>query len=605
MAPSISDPMIQMNGLEVLNGALKTNGIPTCNDSGKLNPTPNGSPEKRSVNIRDLEIKGFLSATSGVANFLNVPFARIPARFREATIIDPRKEKGVVDATSYGPRCPQPFDTLHELTSHLYERMSTSSPQSEFSCLNLNIYAPPTGENLPVLVWIHGGAFTYGDGSCEFGIYETTGEISNQTNNHADGNALVHRSMRIGKPIIVVSLNYRLGYFGFLSSRELLEEARQNGEAGFANQGLNDQRLGLKWVYRSFPRKLLKLTCQVQQNIHFFGGDGFQLTAAGESAGAWSILAHLRSNFPAFQRAFIMSCPTRSGSNHQATFDRLVASTGVPASAPSGDKIAALRSLSPKNLGLLLAGENAMPGWDEKFWVDQDSTLPLEEGPFPSWAKLVVVGMTRSENALFSQLWQTMGADELIRSFRAAFTDSEFAEEVLQAYEINSNSEQPAVVEALVNYTSDCLFAKATYDIASKHGSHPICLYSFDQVDLMEGVFKGASYHSLDNAFLFHLSPVAGQKAPAPWRATADAYSKACIDLVNGEQPWEPYRVGGQIMSFDGERTGLTKDFNYSRWGHLVSSRERTDKFNSGKILLFSAMRAGMALEVLNDQRAR
>jgi hypothetical protein len=52
----------------------------------------------------------------------------------------------------------------------------------------------------------------------------------------------------LGKPIIYVALNYRLGYYGWLASQELRDEALRNGEAGFANQGLHDQRLGLKWV---------------------------------------------------------------------------------------------------------------------------------------------------------------------------------------------------------------------------------------------------------------------------------------------------------------------------------------------------------------------
>lgn len=63
-----------------------------------------------------------------------------------------------------------------------------------------------------------------------------------------DGKFLVQRSVALDKPIIYVGLNYRLGYFGWLASRELKEEAQRNGEVGFANQGLHDQRLALQWV---------------------------------------------------------------------------------------------------------------------------------------------------------------------------------------------------------------------------------------------------------------------------------------------------------------------------------------------------------------------
>lgn len=112
-------------------------------------------------------------SSTAVANFLNIPYARIPARFRQSVLINPRQECGTIDATKYGPRCPQPVDVLHDATKHLYPRMGTFNRQSEFECLNLNIYTPlyaiNTKQNLPVLVWIHGGAFTYGDGGCESG----------------------------------------------------------------------------------------------------------------------------------------------------------------------------------------------------------------------------------------------------------------------------------------------------------------------------------------------------------------------------------------------------------------------------------------------------
>jgi carboxylesterase type B len=104
----------------------------------------------------------------------------------------------------------------------------------EFGCLRLNIYTPANkrdGLLLPVVVWIHGGGFVFGDGGPEF-----------------DGNALVRHSMDTQNPVVFVALNYRLGYFGFLTSRELQAEAAAAGEVAFTNMAFHDQRVALLWV---------------------------------------------------------------------------------------------------------------------------------------------------------------------------------------------------------------------------------------------------------------------------------------------------------------------------------------------------------------------
>ena len=85
---------------------------------------------------------------------------------------------------------------------------------------------------------------------------------------------------------------------------------------------------------------------------------------------------------------------------------------------------------------------------------------------------------------------------------------------------------------------------------------------------------------------------MAGSKAPAPLKAAADAHSKACIDDVNGEVPWESYRVTGQAMLFDGEKTGLSKEGNFARWTHLTPTEERREMFTTGgRSLVFTAIK--------------
>jgi carboxylesterase type B len=210
------------------------------------------APENATVQICDLRINGFVNPNTNVVTFLNIPYARIPARFSEARLIDPRQEDGVIDATKFGPCCPQPHDVIHDMTGHLYPKVIDSSLSAEFTCLSVNIYAPSDAlsstKKLPVFAWIHGGAFTYGDASDE---YSKCGVICLRrmlTKWFSDGSYMVQHSVARGKPIIVVSMNYRVGAYGFLTSKELQAEARGRGETGYANLGFHDQRLGLQWV---------------------------------------------------------------------------------------------------------------------------------------------------------------------------------------------------------------------------------------------------------------------------------------------------------------------------------------------------------------------
>lgn len=123
--------------------------------------------------------------------------------------------------------------------------------------------------------------------------------------------------MEVGNPILLVAINYRLNVFGSISSLELREEARRIGEPHVPKLGLHDQWMALQWI---------------QCNIYSFGGDPNRITLCGESAGALSILCHLKAGIPLFHQAMIQSPPflrLRSLQTAQAAFDRLVESAGV------------------------------------------------------------------------------------------------------------------------------------------------------------------------------------------------------------------------------------------------------------------------------------
>lgn len=141
--------------------------------SGSRTPLKiDNSAAPRTLQIGSLAVRGFTS-TSGVANFLNVPYAQIPARFKAAQLLDPTVLEGELDARYYGPRCPQPIDPIHIIMHNMFEVQSMEQYSSEFDCLHLNIYAPADfeqrAEKLPVFAYIHGGAFNCGDNTTEFG----------------------------------------------------------------------------------------------------------------------------------------------------------------------------------------------------------------------------------------------------------------------------------------------------------------------------------------------------------------------------------------------------------------------------------------------------
>jgi para-nitrobenzyl esterase len=201
--------------------------------------------------------KGFVSGitNNGVRSYKGVPYAAPPIgqlRWKET---QPHATwKDTLKCTQFGAspmqNDPKPFMMWTE------EFITPPRPLSEDG-LYLNIWttAKSPEEKLPVLVWIHGGAFSSGSGACA--IY--------------DGEALAK------KGIIYVSINYRLGVFGFLAHPDLTKESGRNSSG---NYGLRDQIEALKWIHN---------------NIKAFGGNPDRVIIAGQSAGSMSVQALVAS----------------------------------------------------------------------------------------------------------------------------------------------------------------------------------------------------------------------------------------------------------------------------------------------------------------------
>jgi carboxylesterase type B len=506
--------------------------------------------KKVSIQVGGVKVQGFVNPATQVANYLGIQYATIPARYRQAKAIDLAQLDGILDATRYGPRCPQ-LPITRDNRAHLYEGIPDSSeyPLDELGCLRLNIYVPQGASGpLPVVVWIHGGGFVFGDGNSEY-----------------DGNYLVQHSAERGKPIIFVAMNYRLGFFGFLTSKELRAEAEADGETPFVNLAMHDQRVALLWV---------------QRHIQHFGGDPANVTIAGESAGGWSVLAHLRSDVPVCQRGMILSSPNLDFPDPekvQETFDELVASTGVAADASAEEKLKALRKMESADVVKSILPRFSTPCWDDKWFTYQDGKRPVAgPAPFGPWVKGVVAGATRDEAALFGLgEWRNWTPQQFEDRVKSSFTNPRVAKEMADAYGISSDAPVEKCLAGLIAMATDGGFSSLPYIVAeaSSDTSTPVSVYRFAQADTFDvSPLKGYAWHAIDNPFFCRFPAVAGPKADPNVRETANRLSQAIFDLAYGSQPWPAYHHKNEVMVLNGKESHLEEVTGQDRWRKVATS---------------------------------
>lgn len=194
-------------------------------------------------------LEGTRDTASGIRMFKGIPYAEPPVgdlRWKPPQPV--KKWTGVRQAAQFGARCMQ---------QPLFGDMNFRSNGMSEDCLFLNVWTPAKSgkERLPVLVYFFGGGFMAGDGS----------------EPRYDGESMAR------KGIVALTVNYRLGVFGFLAHPELTMESPQHASGNYA---LLDQSAALHWV---------------QQNIAAFGGDPKKVTIAGESAGSVAVSAQMAS----------------------------------------------------------------------------------------------------------------------------------------------------------------------------------------------------------------------------------------------------------------------------------------------------------------------
>ena len=207
----------------------------------------------RETVIETGRVQGIACGWPSITAFYGIPYAAPPVG--ELRWRPPRPAaswSGIRDCARPGPRCPQ----LGVGKGSFYERefYPVEEPMDE-DCLYLNVWTPAQGtaEKLPVIFWVHGGAFMTGYGHSA----------------HFDGEPFARQG------VILVTINYRLNIFGWMVHPELSAESERHASG---NYGLLDQLFALEWVRR---------------NIAAFGGDPDNITVAGQSAGAMCVQALL------------------------------------------------------------------------------------------------------------------------------------------------------------------------------------------------------------------------------------------------------------------------------------------------------------------------
>ncbi len=448
--------------------------------------------------------------------FKGIPFAAPPTGNNRWRSPQPLTAwTGIKNTTEFAASCAQIMHPFMSLKGH---------PISE-DCLYLNVWTPASSadETRPVLVWIHGGGFSYG----------------------ASAMPLFNGSELTKRDIVVVSLAYRLSTFGFLAHPDLSAEA--DGHSG--NYALMDQIAGLEWV---------------KNNIQAFGGDPNKVTIMGESAGGMSVSLLAQSPLAAGLFRGVIS---QSGA--------AVVNTGALASLEKSENlgetlmtragvasIAELRQLPYEKI-LEATQVHSVPGGSTWPTIDghvitKDPTELYRNGEQNDVALLI--GNNELEGALFNRI-KTKA--EYLAHVEQRFGNK--AGDILATYPAG-NSDNEAVTSA-INLASDVTFFSQSWSWArlqDRHGKAPVYYYHFDhQPPIRPGMPSGA-IHGAELPYMFGTLKVRDMA----WTENDYAMSELMMDywsnfVKNGNPngtgltPWPSYNEDSQHTLYFKNGTSL------------------------------------------------
>lgn len=440
------------------------------------------------------------ASSNGVASFRNIPYAAAPVgdlRWRAPAAVQAWTD--VRDATAFGNDCLQ--------NRQSWDKAMSAQPLSE-DCLYLNVWTPKASADakLPVMFWIHGGGFTSGSGSSPLTI----------------GDKLA------AKGVVVVTINYRLGRFGFFAHPALTAESP---DAPLGNYAFMDQIAALQWV---------------QRNIAAFGGDPAKVTIFGESAGGNSVNNLVLS--AAAKGLFAQAISQSGGGRDQwpdiradqpdkpsaetlgVAFAKDVklkdATTAQLRALPADKVLGDINLLNPEKKtwsGAMIDGRIVKQGVVDGFNAGAQNKVPLLIGAnSDEWGK--IPGMFKG--GFIKELLPRLGASK---------------DAVIQAYGSRDAFD--------ASFSSDLTFVEPARTIAAiATKNQPTYLYRFSYVvEDQRGDLKGAP-HASDVPFVFEKLEASGDDISDADRAAAAklaalwvSFARTGVPQSEGVGSWKPY----------------------------------------------------------------
>jgi len=407
------------------------------------------------VKIEQGKVHGKTINDGKVKAFLGLPYAAPPVGdLRWKAPQPPAKWKGERDAVNFGARCAQ---------DPVYADMIFQDSGPSEDCLFLNVYTPvdtTQKSKLPVMFWIHGGGYV--------------GGASSEPRHHGD--------FLPTKGVVLVTINYRLGVFGFLATADLAKEA--NGAAG--NYGLMDMVAALQWV---------------KANIKNFGGDPDSVTIFGESAGSFAVSTLMASPMARglFAKAIGESgaafngvLPVENLEAREKTDGDWIASLGVKSleelrTLPTAKILNAVASNSKARFYPVVDGKLLTEQVADTYAAGKQAHVPLlagwnrDEGSFPG-------------DGMAVEKWKSLASQR----FKAR------AEEFLRLYPGESDEQAS---RSAADYDGDSFIAFGTWQWIEAHrktGKSPVYRYRFELAAPLSKFHPvSAAFHSDDIEYVF------------------------------------------------------------------------------------------------------